>query len=136
MRAMKYLLLATALMFTLPAHAQTAFGGSDINKPKGMVVAGSSVIDKNSSASSSAKNVQEVRDDAHSMMKPEKTAPATPEIDPFSPAPQVDKPENVKRVLKKVPAAKIQRSIADDRIDDTYVQRMMKKNLDFTGPIE
>lgn len=137
---MKYLFLS-ALLFAFPAHAQMDFGGTDISKPRAMMVAGGSVVDDENSNNSRKKStstprVEEVRDDANSMMDPKKTAPAMPDIDPFQPAPTVERPENVKRVLKRIPAAKIERSIADDRIDDGYVQQMMKKNLDFTGPIE
>jgi hypothetical protein len=35
-----------------------------------------------------------------------------------------------------MPAAKIERTIADDRIDDDYVQKMIRDNLDYSGPIE
>ena len=134
---MKYLFLS-ALLFAFPAHAQMeGFGGSDISSPRGMMVSGGSVVDDNSSnREDTSSRVEEVRDDANDMMDPKKTAPATPDIDPFQPAPEVERPENVKRVLKRIPAAKIERSIADDRIDDGYVQQLMKKNFDYSGPIE
>lgn len=137
---MKYV-IALLLFFSTPAYAQLNFGGmsESIQGPRGMMVQGSSVIDddpEDSRNNSDDSAVQETRDDAMSMMDKDKPAPAMQKIDPFQPAPQPQTKQNVKRVLKKMPATKVERSIADDRIDDSYVQQMIKNNLDFTGPIE
>ena len=133
---MKYLFFI-ALLLTTPAHAEITFGTQEAQKPQAMMVAGDSVIDdEEKTIDSSSELVEEVRDDAHDLMKAEKTAPPIQDIDPFQPAPEPQTPQNVKRVLKRVPAAKVERSIADERIDDAYVQQMIRKNLDFTDPIE
>ncbi len=64
------------------------------------------------------------------------TVPTEP-IDPFAPAPApVVQQQRAKQVLKKIPNVKIKRSIADDRIDDSYVQEMIKNNFNFTNTIE
>lgn len=98
-----------------------------------MVVAGNSVIDDSGDTPATA---QVVKDDAEKMMKPGTTPPVIEDINPFTPAPEVQTPQNVKKVVKKIPVVKVKRSIADDRIDDGYVQQMIKKNLDYTNPIE
>ena len=136
---MNYFLLITLVLISTQAHAEFGFGQTT-EKPQTMMVAGGSVIEEDNinTDQTDKTKVLEINDDAHSMMKPEKTPPPTPEINAFAPPPEtpVEQKKNIKRVLKKIPAAKVERSIADDRIDDGYVQQLMKKNFDYSGPIE
>lgn len=127
---MKYIPFIFAFMAS-PAFAQIPFGGVDdgIQAPRAMMVQGSSVIDETT-------ETVENDDDATDFSNPDTPAPAMEDIDAFEPAPAVQKPQNIRRVVKQIPAVRAQRSITDDRIDDGYVQQMIKDNLDFTGPIE
>ena len=58
-------------------------------------------------------------------------APTKP-IDPFAPAPPVTQKAK-KKILKKIPRLDVKRSIADDRIDDGYVQELIKQKFDFNN---
>jgi hypothetical protein len=129
---LKILLTFSLFFFSGYAHAQMSFNQDDMSGPSGIVVSGDSIIDRDEPPQSA---IQTPRDDADSFMDPEKTAPAMPEADPFKPSPMTQA-QQTKRVLKKMPAAKIERTIADDRIDDDYVQKMIRDNLDYSGPIE
>ena len=60
---MKYILVITLALFSLPAHAEFGFGGAEIGKPQSMMVAGESVIDEqqtnaSDTASEQTNNVQ------------------------------------------------------------------------------
>jgi hypothetical protein len=41
------------------------------------------------------------------------------------------RPQVTKKVLKQIPMLEVKRSIADDRIEDGYVQDMIKQNFNF-----
>ena len=106
------------------------FGFDDgIRKPQSVVVAGESVID-------------DMPDNKPISIEPDTSIggfvpPADQDIDPFGAPPTVQKPTQPKKtVVKKVTPVKIQRSIADDRIDDSYVQDLVKQKFDFSNPIE
>lgn len=138
---MKYLFLF-ALFITTPAYAEFGFDDG-VRKPQSYVVAGDSVIDKE--ALDSIKDDLSNTDDDF-IGEPISIeddlpvgGPILPEepIDPFTAPPVVEKPtKKVRKVVKRPSAVKIQRSIADDRIDDTYVQELVKDNFNFSSAIE
>jgi len=124
---MKYLFLL-ALFITTPAYAEFGFDDG-IRKPQSVVVAGDSVIG-------------DMPDNKTMPVEPDTSVgglvpPADQDIDPFSAPPTVQKPTQPKKtVVKKISPVKIKRSIADDRIDDSYVQDLVKQKFDFSNPIE
>lgn len=132
---MKYLIL---LLLILPVTAQAQIMSSDngIRKPQVMTVAQNDFSEPEDPDFDT-----EPMDD---MMIPVESdggiggpvAPNEP-INPFTPAPEpVIQQQRAKQVLKKTPTVKVERSIADDRIDDSYVQEMIKNNFNFTNTIE
>jgi len=126
---MKYLFLLFTLILTSPAMAEFNFDDG-VRKPNSMLVAGDSVIDDTDEPDVA------VSDDADDFTDPEKTAPAMVDVDAFATPPIATPRPNVKRVVKTTTDVKIQRSIADDRIDDSYVQGLLKRRNSFTSPIE
>lgn len=138
---------AFAVLFSLAAvpvaQAQGIKVDDGIRSARSVVVGGNSVIDdssvdddleadfKNSTSmiDEESRKLQESGVDA--AMAPSAILPENPvmPIEPYSPsAPK----KNVKRVVKPYEQMKIRRSIQDDRIDDSYVQEMVKDNYLFT----
>lgn len=136
---MHYLILFL-FFFTFPAHAEFGFGGG-ISKPNHMVVAGSSVIDDDDTVVKDYYEYEEgeegydkkPNDDGLSIADDYET---TMPIEPTQPIAPIPPKINTKKVLKKIPLAKTQRSINDDRIDDSYVQKLIRDNLNFTRKID
>lgn len=122
---MPYLFLI-ALLFSTPAHAEFGFDDG-IRKPQSMMVAGNSVIDDEYQDDgediiiedyNSEDDVEPITDQIQNPIMP---------IEPTSPS----APVATRKVLKKIPRVKAQRSIADERIDDSYVQELIKNNFNF-----
>lgn len=88
-----------------------------------MVVAGDSVID--GEGEEQTEIIVETSDD---FMDAPDIEPVKP-IAPTSPS----APAVTKKVLKKITPVESQRSINDDRIDDSYVQELIKQNFNFTS---
>ena len=121
---MKYLFLL-AFFITTPTYAEFGFDDG-IRKPQSVVVAGDSVID----------DMPDTKTENDTVIG-ESIPPSGDDIDPFSASPTVQKPTQPKKaVVKRLTPVKIQRSIADDRIDDSYVQDLVKQKFDFSNPIE
>ena len=57
-------------------------------------------------------------------------------VEPISPLSPSAPKEVRKRVVKPYNTIKVQRSIADERIDDSYVQEMVKDNFYFTPTLQ
>lgn len=136
---MKYLLFPLLLLAT-PAHAEFGFDNG-IRKPQSVVVSGNSVIDKSEEEILDDLEDETLEADVQIPLDPEfpKGGPDMPKdpIDPFSKAPEVTKPKAVtKKVVKTHSPIQVQRTIADDRIDDFYVQGLIKQNFSITNPIE
>ena len=151
-----FTLFILAVLFPTLAHSQIQVD-EGIRKPKTMMVSGSSVIDKEETSTTTSNTTSEptenaimpnrnanaeqqylIRngDDAEEIAIPEKAAPPQPPVNPFTPAPETPKKTTYKRELKKMPTAQVERSIADDRIDDGYVQQLMKNNFSLTPDID
>lgn len=130
---MHYLVLFLTLL-TVPAMAQVKIDDG-VRSPQSMVVSGNSVIDDESVdddieiPESLSEEEQELLSDGTGDLTVdfpvEPSTPATP-VNPAIPAP------NVKQVVKPYQNLKVRRAIADDRIDDSYVQEMIKNNNLFT----
>ncbi len=119
---MPYLFLV-ALFISIPAQAEFGFDDG-VRKPQSMMVAGNSVIDDEID---DGEIIYE--DSGESVMEPitdEVIEPIMP-IEPTSPS----APVATRKVLKKITPVKSQRSISDDRIDDGYVQELLKNNFNF-----
>lgn len=129
-KSMAYLFFI-ALFFTSPAFAEFGFDDG-IRKPQSMVVAGNSIIDKG--LEDAIKEVEDssidvVKDSIKDTSKDLTTLPVIPD--------KKEKPiKRVKKVYKKTSTMKVKRSIADDRIDDSYVQGLIKKHFSSSSPIE
>jgi hypothetical protein len=136
-KSMHYLFLV-ALLISIPAHAEFGFDNG-IRKPQSMMVAGNSVIDsseeyiiEDSNDPNSGYNdgyKTDSKKNAIGMMPPitdEVIEPIMP-IEPTSPS----APIATRKVFKKITPVKSQRSIADERIDDSYVQELIKNNFNF-----
>ena len=105
-----------------PAYAQFAID-SGVRAPKSVVVPGNSVIDN-------APN-----DNYGGSIGPAVPAGvADTDSEPLPGTQFVDQP--VKQVLKQHNAIKVERAINDPRIDDGYVQGLVKDSLLFGEPIE
>jgi hypothetical protein len=127
---MKYLVLII-LIFSLPAQAQMMSSDSGIREPQSMRVSSNNMPEPEDPDFDSEPMNDPVTNTADIPVMP------TEPIDPFTPAPEpVVRQQTSKQVLKKIPSVKVQRSIADDRIDDSYVQEMIKNNFNFTNTIE
>ena len=128
--AMKYIILFL-LLFATPVMAQIMVDDG-IRSPKNMMVSGESVIDdgpiedqvvgEEVMDSMSEENKETFKDG----MEDVKMIAPIPPTSPSAPKPKV------KQVIKPTNEMKIRRSIADDRIDDGYVQEMVKDNFMFT----
>lgn len=138
---------AFAVLFSLAAvpvvQAQGIKVDDGIRNARSVVVGGNSVIDSvevESGADADFRTsipipeegrVKTPDADIESVTAPSVMLPENPvmPIEPYSPsAPK----KNVKRVVKPYEQMKIRRSIQDDRIDDYYVQEMVKENHLFT----
>ncbi len=110
-----------------------------IRKPQTMVVSGNSVIDdENTMVDDEIVNPDINKDDAKAISDAETSAPAMPDVNPFQPAPLTpeEQKQKIKRVVKKIPTTTIPRSFADDRIDDSYVQEMVRDSFNYTPEID
>ena len=122
---MHYLILFL-LFFTFPAKAEFAFS-SEPSKAKHMVVAGNSVIDdKNVEEKEEFKITDDLTDADKTIIPSEPKKPVAP----------TQPTATTRKVLKKIPLAKAERSISDDRIDDSYVQKLIRDNFNFTHKID
>lgn len=138
---MHYIVLILAFI-TTPAMAQIMVDDG-IRTPKSMVVGGSSVIDDGpvtnelpQAGAEPAGLTDEDKELLRNEMEGVKViAPILPES-PSAPAEPTQPKPNVKRVVKPYEQMKIRRSIADDRIDDSYVQEMVKDNYLFTPTLK
>jgi hypothetical protein len=119
---MKYLILILIFASTT-AHAQFQFN-SGISKPQSMVVAGDSVIDSDGSTTTeeAIETSGDFADDTDMIEPIKPIAPTSPSA-----------PVTTKKILKKIAPVKSQRSITDERIDDSYVQDLIKQNFNFTS---
>ena len=127
---MKYIVLF-AFFLTTPALAQIMVDDG-IRSPKNMMVSGDTVIDDGPIED------QVVGGDVVETMSEEDQETFKDEMEdaniiaPIAPtSPSAPKPK-VKQVVKPTTEMKIRRSIADDRIDDGYVQEMVRDNFLFT----
>jgi hypothetical protein len=131
---MKILFLTVFIFMATPALAQIS-SDRGISEPQYM--APTSSDDRRSNA---GKMEPEDPDFESTKIPIASSTPANGEIDPFDPVimptPRPEPRQNVRQVLKKVPSVQVERSIADDRIDDGYVQGLIKQNFDFNNPIE
>jgi hypothetical protein len=133
---MHYLILFL-LFFSTSAAAQFKIDDG-IREPQSMVVSGDSVID-DESVDDDIEIPAELSEEEQKLLEdgtgditvgkpinPETIPAPTPPVNPAVPAP------NVKQVVKPYQQLKVRRAIADDRIDDAYVQEMLKDNTLFT----
>lgn len=119
---MAYLFLFVVL-FSFPALADFEYR-TEATYAQEMVTSENSVIDSEES-------------ETESMMEPmpvDKPDIGIPDIvlPPETPV----APRPTKQVVKKVPTVNIKRSYQDDRIDDSYVQDLIKQKFNFNSPIE
>lgn len=117
----------------MPAYAQVKIDDG-IRKPSSIVVSGNSVID-DKSVDDDIKIPETLSAEEQKLLENgTESVTATPPVLPETPSvPKVEEPKkNVKRVIKPYQELKVRRSIADDRIDDGYVQEMLKDNHLFT----
>ena len=131
------------LLLSSPAFAQIAIDDG-IRKPSSMVVSGSSVIDDEDSPIGENDDDNTLSDEEEELLSQTGTEgvaaklPSVPEqpstMPPVVPVPA--QPKNVKRVVKPQQELKVRRSIADDRIDDSYVQDMVRDNYLFTPSVK
>jgi len=135
---MKFFILILLLIFSLPAHAQLNFDRG-VSSPK-IMSPDSGNGQKNIQAEMPMIEPEDPDFTSDEVIDDNAMAPAVREIDPFAPVPvETPRPEpreNVKQILKKVPAVQVERSIADDRIDDGYVQGLIKNRFDYNNPID
>lgn len=133
---MHYIVFILALM-AWPASAEVFKIDDGVRLPKNMVVSGGSVID-DETVDDDIEIPDTISDEEQKKLEsgtgeitiqapgqPTTTVP-TPLIEPQEP------PKKVKQVIKPYQPLKVRRSIADDRIDDSYVQEMIKDNPLFT----
>lgn len=127
-----------------------------VRAPRAMMVSGNSVIDdkgKKETDKNSAKEdrndddnedddnddlpvAELISDDVDTLGDSDGVSAPIAPIDPFVAAPDPITKPNIKQELKKIPTVKVKRSIADDRIDDGYVQGLIKNNSTFTPDID
>lgn len=130
---MHYLVLIL-MVLSMPAMAQVKIDDG-IRLPKNMVVSGNSVID-DKTVDDDIEIPETLTEEEQKLLEngtegivagtpPMPDVPTVPAI-PVTPAPKV------KQVIKPYQELKVRRSIADDRIDDSYVQEMLKDNPLFT----
>lgn len=125
------------------AQAQGLQVDDGIRNARSVIISGNSVIDDETvddDLEADFKNSNPITDEETKMLQgtgidsavaPSVMLPENPvmPIEPYSPsAPK----KNVKRVVKPYEQMKIRRSIQDERIDDYYVQEMVKDNYLFT----
>jgi len=123
---------------SVPAQAQMMSSDSGIRKPQAMQVAQRDMTEPEDPDFDTDPMDMDMYMDMTDAADPSAipVVPTEP-IDPFSPAPVPPvTQQQTKQVLKKIPNVKVQRSIADDRIDDSYVQEMIKNNFNFSNTIE
>jgi hypothetical protein len=138
---MKYLIIFI-FIFSTPAYAQISVDNG-IRNPKAMMVSGDSVIDENTSDNSDSLDEQSeidlsildgITEEDRKLIEDGREDSKIPApILPESPSYPEEPKKNVRQVIKPVQQMKIRRSIADDRIDDSYVQEMIKTNDLFTN---
>jgi hypothetical protein len=121
---MHYLILI-ALFISTSAHAEFGFDDG-IRKPQSMMVAGNSVIDDEVDNYKEEIIYEDSGEDGMEPITDQIEKPIMP-IEPTSPS----APVATRKVFKKITPVKSQRSIADDRIDDSYVQELIKNNFNF-----
>jgi len=129
---MKYLFLLFLLSLIVPLTTQAQMLSSDngIRSPQSIQVAQSDIGEPADPDFDSAPMDAPITDRVNLPVVP------TQPINPFTPAPEPITRQNTKQVLKKMPRITAQRSIADERIDDAYVQELIKNNFNFTNAIE
>ena len=130
---MHYLVLIL-MVLSMPAMAQVKID-SGIRLPQNMVVSGNSVIDDKSVDDDI--EIPETLTEEEQKLLENGTEGITADLPPnpdniAAPTPPTVPAPKVKQVIKPYQQMKVQRSIADDRIDDSYVQEMLKDNPLFT----
>jgi len=90
--------------------------------------------DLNSVSSDDAEKTQEVMEDTKLNQVQTPNKPKTPNIS----APRVSAPQQSKtrKIVKKNTPLKIERAINDERLDDGYVQNLVKDNFNLVPKIE
>ena len=136
---MKFFILIVFTMFlSVPAFAQIS-SDLGIRAPQHMTIASGDDMMAEDIALDIAVEPDDPDFDSSGTTTPG-AMPANGKIDPFDPVaiptPRPEPRQNVKQVLKKIPSVQVQRSIADDRIDDGYVQGLIRDSFDFNNPIE
>ena len=135
---MKYIFLC-AVFFATPALAQIKIDDG-IREPQQMMASGKSVIDDEDKGDNKGADelnlpstlTEEEKQQLDDGLEDVKIIPPiTPESPSYPAEPTVPK-KKVKQVIKPITEVKVRRSIADDRIDDGYVQEMVKDNYLFT----
>ena len=140
---MKYAFILAAFTLFIPVATAQLQVDDGIRNPQAMMVSGDSVIDDDEDETDEEDDFDDVNQDINvpdnlseedrEMLEDgleDSRIPAP--ILPESPSYPQEPKKNVKRVVKPVQQMKIRRSIADDRIDDNYVQEMVKDNQLFT----
>jgi len=123
--SMAYLFLFV-VFFSFPVLADFEYR-KDMIYAQEMVTSGNSVIDDNQSDDNG--------DKAEATPSPAISADIVADEAPTPPTPpKTEIP--TKKVVKKIPAVKIERSYRDERIDDSYVQDLIKQRFNFNNPIE
>jgi hypothetical protein len=125
---MKFIVLI-ALFIATPATAQIRVDDG-IRSPQSMMVSGESVIDDGPIDDQIVQGIDE--ENSEEFQEQMKDVEIIAPIEPTSPSAPAIKQPKVKQVIKPMSEMKIRRSIADDRIDDGYVQEMVKDNYLFT----
>lgn len=146
-----YKILTLALAFTLYGYAETNAQGMQIDdgirNAQSMVVSGDSVIDDETvddDIEADFADSDPIPDEESTIMSetgaegisvPTAILPENP-VEPMSPLSPSAPKQVRKRVVKPYEQMKIRRSIRDERIDDYYVQEMVKDNYLFTPDLK
>lgn len=130
---MHYIVLLLTLL-SFPAMAQLKIDDG-IRSPQNMVVSGSSVIDDDDATEDTIEIPDSLSEEEQKMLEggtDDFVVGSDMVVEPNFPTKPTVKRPNVKQVVRPHQPVKIRRAIADDRIDDSYVQGLIKDNSLFT----
>lgn len=126
---MIYLFIASLFMSS-PVMADFYYR-EDVSYAQEMMVPGESVIDgEMTDLSDKEFDDLDLENDVDMSLSDKAKSLTIAPNEPTRPV-EPQRPQVTKKVLKQIPMLEVKRSIADDRIEDGYVQDMIKQNFNF-----